>query len=79
MSRNGPIFGSGADLCISSECNRNKDSYSKLPYTYGGADTPNNLLTGESMHNYYATLSDAISAGEQYFLVEDYEVFGISR
>ena len=45
--RNGPIFGSGADLCISNECNRNKDSYSQLPYTYGDMDLPNYLLTGE--------------------------------
>ena len=33
--RCGPIFGAGADLCISSECNMNKDSYSNLLHSYG--------------------------------------------
>ena len=31
----GPIFGAGADLYISSECNLNKDSYSNLLHSYG--------------------------------------------
>ena len=43
---NGPIFGSGADLCISSDCNKNKDSYSQLPYSYGDTSLPQHLLTG---------------------------------
>lgn len=32
----GPIFGAGADLLISSNCNSNMDSYSNLPHTYDG-------------------------------------------
>ena len=31
----GPIFGAGADLSISSECNENSDSYSNFPHSYG--------------------------------------------
>ena len=45
---NGPIFGSGADLCISSDCNKNKDSYSQLPYSYGDTSLPQHLLTGNA-------------------------------
>lgn len=44
---NGPIFGSGADLFISSECQANKDSYSQLPVSYGESSLPANLLAGE--------------------------------
>ena len=35
LIRCGPIFGAGADLYISSECNMNKDSYSNLLHSYG--------------------------------------------
>ena len=35
LIRCGPIFGAGADLYISSECNLNKDSYSNLLHSYG--------------------------------------------
>lgn len=59
---NGPIFGSGADLCIGNDCNANKDSYSQLPFSYGDSSVPAHLLTGE-----------------QYFIVEDYEVFGLTK
>ncbi|XP_068143580.1 uncharacterized protein [Drosophila tropicalis] len=34
----GPIFGAGADLLISSNCNVNIDSYSNLPHSYDGPD-----------------------------------------
>ena len=44
--RNGPIFGSGADLCLSSDCNRSKDSYSLLANSYGEPGTQPNLLAG---------------------------------
>ena len=33
--RFGPIFGAGADLSISSDCNENTDSYSNFPHSYG--------------------------------------------
>ena len=33
--RCGPIFGAGADLYISSECNINMESYSNLLHSYG--------------------------------------------
>ena len=35
LIRCGPILGAGADLCISSECNMSKDSYSNLLHSYG--------------------------------------------
>lgn len=43
---NGPIFGSGADLCISSNGNVNKDSYSRIPCSYGDKHTHPNSLAG---------------------------------
>lgn len=59
---NGPIFGSGADLYISSDCNTNQDSYSQLGRSYGDPSClPHHL------------------AGEQYFMVEEYEVFGLAN
>lgn len=33
-AKSGPIFGAGADLYISSNCNTNSDSYSNLPHSY---------------------------------------------
>lgn len=34
----GPIFGAGADLMISNNCNSNIDSYSNLPHSYDGVN-----------------------------------------
>lgn len=42
----GPIFGAGADLYISSNCNTNSDSYSNLPHSYE-LDTHFNNANGE--------------------------------
>ncbi|XP_011637836.1 serine-enriched protein isoform X2 [Pogonomyrmex barbatus] len=43
----GPIFGAGADLLISSNCNVNKESYSNLPHSYDGDHASNQLLMGD--------------------------------
>jgi len=43
----GPIFGAGADLLISSNCNVNMDSYSNLIHSYGGDDSTGSSLMGE--------------------------------
>lgn len=43
----GPIFGAGADLLISSNCNANKESYSNLPHSYDGDHASNQLLMGD--------------------------------
>ncbi|CAH1165789.1 unnamed protein product [Phyllotreta striolata] len=43
----GPIFGAGADLLISSNCNMNMDSYSNLPHTYDGDGASPSVLMGE--------------------------------
>ncbi|XP_077862422.1 kelch-like protein 2 [Saccoglossus kowalevskii] len=59
-ARYGPIFGGGADLCISSNCHTNKQSYSNFPHSYGKHD--NNPVAN-------------ILMGEYHFLVQDYEVF----
>ncbi|CAG7724587.1 unnamed protein product [Allacma fusca] len=59
-SNSGPIFGAGADLYISSNCNNNSDSYSNLPHSYeseNGTDPPEVL--SPSYH----------------FKLADYEVF----
>ncbi|XP_026830131.1 uncharacterized protein LOC105277752 [Ooceraea biroi] len=43
----GPIFGAGADLLISSNCNVNKESYSNLPHSYEGDHASNHVLMGD--------------------------------
>lgn len=42
----GPIFGAGADLLISNDCNTNADSYSNLPHSYDGDNASNTILMG---------------------------------
>ncbi|XP_059469186.1 uncharacterized protein LOC132192950 isoform X2 [Neocloeon triangulifer] len=42
----GPVFGAGADLSISNNCNRNTESYSNLPHTYDGEGATMNTLMG---------------------------------
>jgi hypothetical protein len=43
----GPIFGAGADLLISNNCNSNMDSYSNLPHTYDGDGASPAVLMGD--------------------------------
>nr|XP_022903631.1 uncharacterized protein LOC111415957 [Onthophagus taurus]XP_022903632.1 uncharacterized protein LOC111415957 [Onthophagus taurus] len=43
----GPVFGAGADLFISSNCNTNIESYSNLPHTYDGDAASPAVLMGE--------------------------------
>ncbi|XP_076173376.1 BTB/POZ domain-containing protein 9 isoform X1 [Ptiloglossa arizonensis] len=43
----GPIFGAGADLLISSNCNVNMESYSNLPHSYDGEHASNTVLMGD--------------------------------
>ncbi|XP_049810586.1 uncharacterized protein LOC126253356 [Schistocerca nitens] len=43
----GPIFGAGADLLISSNCNNNMDSYSNLPHSYDGENASCLALMGD--------------------------------
>ncbi|KFM79229.1 TBC1 domain family member 24, partial [Stegodyphus mimosarum] len=43
----GPIFGAGADLCISHNCNANLESYSNLPHSYDGENASCTLLMGD--------------------------------
>lgn len=43
----GPIFGAGADLLISSNCNVNTDSYSNLPHSYDGPNAAHLTLFGD--------------------------------
>ena len=47
----GPTFGAGADLCISSNCDANDESYSNFPYSFEGQDASINLLMGS--YNFY--------------------------
>lgn len=42
----GPIFGAGADLCISNNCNINKESYCNLPHSYDGENASSTILMG---------------------------------
>lgn len=43
----GPIFGAGADLLISNNCNSNMESYSNLPHTYDGDGASPAVLMGD--------------------------------
>lgn len=43
----GPIFGGGADLLISHNCNVNTDSYSNLPHSYDGPNASCMSLLGD--------------------------------
>ncbi|XP_020999865.1 BTB/POZ domain-containing protein 9 [Parasteatoda tepidariorum] len=43
----GPIFGAGADFCISHNCNANLESYSNLPHSYDGENASCTLLMGD--------------------------------
>lgn len=61
----GPIFGAGHDLLISSNCNKNEESYSNFGYTY------------ESRFPYDTEESYAYFAGKCMFKVQDYEVFSV--
>lgn len=47
LNSSGPIFGAGADLLISSNCNTNMDSYSNLPHTYDGDGASSSVLMGD--------------------------------
>ncbi|KAK6632529.1 hypothetical protein RUM43_013297 [Polyplax serrata] len=50
----GPIFGAGADLLISNNCDMNKDSYSNLPHSYDGENASTSVL----MSDYSFTVVD---------------------
>jgi hypothetical protein len=41
------MFGAGADLCITDNCNVERESYSNLPHSYAGAQASPELLMGE--------------------------------
>ena len=45
--RYGPMFGAGADLCISDECHERPESYSNLPHSYDGPQASTSLLMGD--------------------------------
>ncbi|CAB3374369.1 Hypothetical predicted protein [Cloeon dipterum] len=42
----GPVFGAGADLSISNNCNQNSESYSNLPHSFDGEGASLNVLMG---------------------------------
>uniref|UniRef100_A0A182U0F5 Probable small nuclear ribonucleoprotein E n=1 Tax=Anopheles melas TaxID=34690 RepID=A0A182U0F5_9DIPT len=58
----GPIFGAGADLLISNNCNVNMESYSNFPHSYDG---PNAYAFGHLF-------------GDYNFTIIDYEVFTLA-
>ena len=45
--RYGPMFGAGADLCISDDCHERPESYSNLPHSYDGPQASCSLLMGD--------------------------------
>lgn len=65
LSSCGPIFGAGADLLISNNCNTNTDSYSNLPHSYDGPSANCGSLLGD--YNFlvtdYEVYTTASSAG----------------
>lgn len=52
--RYGPIFGGGADLALSDNCDANMESYSNLPHSYDGEHANNYILMG----HYYFCVKD---------------------
>lgn len=62
----GPAFGTGIDLYICSDCNKNKDSYAEIGHTYESPFVPNSVESRRQL------------AGARNFQVEDYEVFSIA-
>eukprot|EP00118_Oscarella_pearsei_P017545 m.174450 g.174450 ORF g.174450 m.174450 type:complete len:490 (+) comp39113_c0_seq1:235-1704(+) len=61
----GPIFGAGADLCLSNNCNINSESYSNFPHSYSCGDDSEDD----------AKLKSELFMGKSRFMVKDYEVF----
>ena len=41
------MFGAGADLCLSDNCDANEESYTNLPHSYDGHQASNSLLMGD--------------------------------
>ena len=41
------MFGAGADLCLSDNCDEDEESYSNLPHSYAGTQASNSLLMGD--------------------------------
>ena len=41
------MFGAGADLCISDDCNERPESYSNLPHSYDGPQASTSILMGD--------------------------------
>lgn len=63
----GPIFGAGADLLISSNCNANMDSYSNMPHTYDGDMASPSILMGDynftvADYEVFTPLNNAVSS-----------------
>ena len=61
----GPIFGYGHDICIVSEASSNKDSYSRLGYTYS-------LASG---YRHDTEFAKSFLAGSYQFQPDEVEVF----
>ena len=70
-SNYGPIFGAGADLCISDRCDAGMHSYSNLPHSYGIDETS----SSESA----SIASCSLLMGDYNFTVQDYEVFTLMK
>ena len=64
FEESGPFFGGGADLFIDDLCTSNKNSYSKLGYSYGSKQ---NIPE--------QNCKEEILAGSHHFKVDSYEVF----
>ena len=41
------MFGAGADLCLTDNCDINEESYSNFPHSYDGHQASNGLLMGD--------------------------------
>lgn len=63
----GPVFGIGFDLCIKDDCHKKGDNFCRLGNSFQG-------LSSDSVEDDYNYLG-----GNEYFAVEEYEVFQIEQ
>ena len=68
LSNYGPVFGGGADICISDGCNNNSESLANFPWSYNRAGG-NKLAHSKETYRLF-------SGGDNYnFRVVEYDVF----
>ena len=66
----GPIFGGGADICISDKCDANSNSHANFPSSYNFASKP--YANSQASYSAFSGATNGRS-----FKVVEYEVFKV--